>query len=529
MFSDLRAKARNHARALRDGTRTIPLAGTPVGETVRARSGRSALAARVVDRFDAWDLRDRCRDQVSSALARAHVDHLTLDAVGAEPHRIVVSSADAHRVAEAVASRDTEDQLHFARVPRPGRSGARPLSLLSSVRTGDVLRVFSAQISLSGRLLPTWPLGVDLEVWEETTTPRPSSDGPVLPAGTLLAPRTNTHVRFLPRAALGAPRPAAPSPPLEQVTFPIDVVYTWVDADDPAWQAAFAAARRGDAPPTSHTSAWSPSRFTSREELRYSLRSIAAFASWVRTIHVVTNGQVPPWLDVDHPQIRLVRHDEIFADASHLPTFNSHAIEANLHRIPGLAQHYLYFNDDVFLARPLRPEHFFTASGLLRYFPSMIPVEDGEATAADLPVVSAFKNGRRIIEDEFGRRPMTRPRHTPHPQRTDVLQDIDRSCPDLVRRTSGARFRSASDVSLAAQLQATWASATGRAVESDTRYEFIDIADPASDVRIGRMLVRADLDCFCLNETHLDDPELAERRVHRIVSTLLPFTSPYER
>ncbi|MDN5745221.1 MAG: Stealth CR1 domain-containing protein [Nocardioidaceae bacterium] len=498
-------------------------------DTVRIRTGRSVLDARVVDRFDAWDLRDRCRDQVSLALDQTNIDHLTLDAVGGEPHRIIVSATDAHRVADAMTSGDTEGHLHFARVPRPGRWAARPMSTLSSVRPDDVLRIFSSQISRAGRLLPTWPLGVDVEIWERITAPRPSPDGPVLPTGTLLAPRTNAYTRSLPPASLREQPCTRASIPLEQVAFPIDIVYTWVDADDPAWQAAFTTARRDGAPATSHTSAWSPSRFTSREELRYSLRSIAAFASWVRTIHIVTNGQVPPWLDTNHPQIRMVRHDEIFPDPSHLPTFNSHAIEANLHRIPGLADHYLYFNDDVFLARPLRPEHFFTASGLLRYFPSMIPVEDGEPDPADLPVVAAFKNGRRIIEDRFGRRPMARPRHTPHPQRRDVLAEIDQACPEVVRRTSASRFRQPSDISLAAQLQASWASATGRAIAADTQYEFIDIGDPSSDRRIDRMLVRSDLDCFCLNETDTDHPDLAHRRVDRIVTTLLPFTSPYER
>lgn len=526
MFDEVSGRARLFARSVRDGTRPVPLAGASVGDMLRVRRGRSAVTAEVVDRFDAWALRDRCREDVSKALTHAGVAHRTLLSVGEEPHRIVVSSRDVARVGDALGTLGHDLALHMARVTPSGRGPVSSISSPPALHSRDVVRVFSAQLSLAGRLLPTWDLGVDVEIWDEITAPRPSADGPVLPAGTLVAPRTNPHLRSLPPGGLVTPPPAVTSAPLEQVTFPIDVVYTWVDASDPAWQEELASSQDHAA---SHASARSSSRFTSREELRYSLRSIAAFASWVRTIHIVTNGQVPSWLDLDHPQIRVVRHSEIFADSSHLPTFNSHAIEANLHRIPGLAQHYLYFNDDVFLARPLRPEHFFTASGLLRYFPSMIPVEVGEADAADLPVVAAFKNGRRIIEDRFGRRPMTRPRHTPHPQRRDVLEDIDAACPETMTRTSASHFRRPSDVSVAAQLQAAWASATGRAIPADTQYEFIDIGDPASDRRIERMLVRADLDCFCLNETHTEDPALAHQRVDRIVTTLLPFTSPYER
>tara|TARA_R110002050_G_scaffold150757_1_gene277697 strand:- start:234 stop:554 length:321 start_codon:yes stop_codon:yes gene_type:complete len=82
-------------------------------------------------------------------------------------------------------------------------------------------------------------------------------------------------------------------------------------------------------------------------QLRYSLRSIMKFAGWVRHIYIVTNGQVPSWLDVSHPRITVVAHEEIFTDPSDLPTFSSPAIEVHLHRIPGLSNRWIYFNDDV--------------------------------------------------------------------------------------------------------------------------------------------------------------------------------------
>ena len=114
-------------------------------------------------------------------------------------------------------------------------------------------------------------------------------------------------------------------------------------------------------------------RFISRDELRYSLRSVHLFAPWVRNIYLVTSGQVPAWLDLDHPGVRVVPHDEIMpADA--LPTFNSHAIETSLHHIPGLAEHWLYFNDDFFLGRPIRPEALFSPAGLSSVF--FAPVDD---------------------------------------------------------------------------------------------------------------------------------------------------------
>jgi UDP-N-acetylglucosamine-lysosomal-enzyme len=77
---------------------------------------------------------------------------------------------------------------------------------------------------------------------------------------------------------------------------------------------------------------------------------------------VVTNGQVPYWLNVEHPQLSIITHEDIFTNKSHLPTFSSPAIESHLHQIPGIADHFIYFNDDVMLGVPISPDHFKTAS-----------------------------------------------------------------------------------------------------------------------------------------------------------------------
>ena len=105
------------------------------------------------------------------------------------------------------------------------------------------------------------------------------------------------------------------------------------------------------------------SRFTDSQELRYSLRSLERHAPWVRRVFLVTNGQIPDWLALDSPKLTLVTHDEIFPDLGHLPTFSSPAIEAHLHRISGLSEHFLYFNDDVLLGQPIWPEDFFAPGG----------------------------------------------------------------------------------------------------------------------------------------------------------------------
>ncbi|OQS00338.1 N-acetylglucosamine-1-phosphotransferase subunits alpha/beta, partial [Thraustotheca clavata] len=165
---------------------------------------------------------------------------------------------------------------------------------------------------------------------------------------------------------------------------PIDVVYTWVNGTDPRWKAEknywhrkWHAEIHGQyfnesdqANVVDASAAASDNRFRDNEELRYSLRSIEKYAPWVRHVFLVTDGQVPSWLNLDCPRLTVVPHSAMFANTSHLPVFSSPAIEANLDTIPGLADHFLYFNDDVFLGAPVYPEDFMSASGIQNIYRS---------------------------------------------------------------------------------------------------------------------------------------------------------------
>ncbi|XP_042548996.1 N-acetylglucosamine-1-phosphotransferase subunits alpha/beta isoform X1 [Dipodomys spectabilis] len=106
----------------------------------------------------------------------------------------------------------------------------------------------------------------------------------------------------------------------------------------------------------------SASRFEDNEELRYSLRSIEKHAPWVRNIFIVTNGQIPSWLNLDNPRVTIVTHQDVFRNLSHLPTFSSPAIESHIHRIEGLSQKFIYLNDDVMFGKDVWPDDFYSHS-----------------------------------------------------------------------------------------------------------------------------------------------------------------------
>ena len=133
---------------------------------------------------------------------------------------------------------------------------------------------------------------------------------------------------------------------------PIDFVITWVDGSDPAWRA-----EKADYMPDKGTDA-REERYRDWNLLRYWFRGVEKFAPWVRKIHFVTWGHLPSWLDTNNPKLHIVRHDT-FIPKEFLPVFNSNVIEFYLHKIEGLAENFVYFNDDMFLLRPIQPKVFF--------------------------------------------------------------------------------------------------------------------------------------------------------------------------
>lgn len=139
----------------------------------------------------------------------------------------------------------------------------------------------------------------------------------------------------------------------------IDLVYLWVDGNDPVWKAKHDAF-------IGKTAETSPlnckGRYANNDELKYSLRSIAQYAPWIRKIFIVTDHQQPEWLNTAHPKIQIIDHTEIMP-AESLPCFNSSLIEHFLYKIPGLSEQFLFSNDDMYLNKEVAPEDFFNRDG----------------------------------------------------------------------------------------------------------------------------------------------------------------------
>ncbi|MFI8007557.1 stealth family protein [Streptomyces sp. NPDC086010] len=481
-----------------------------------------------------------------------HILVATLEAGGIEYFCIRGATKDVPTVAVPAGLRESAEQmLQIAFGQTPGyvgsasaaESGMRPGEDDKSwrqLRKHDALRVAWYVTDPTQELVFGADQGCDLEFWTEDED-------------RLVAPRPN---RVVEEVRADAPRHTVPQalfalvpgsystgtaqtvaeftqPLAEDHLFPIDVVYTWVDDSDPRWSAERDAARAGrpGAPPQAlHAQAANDARFTSRDELRYSLRSLHQYAPWVRTVYLVTAGQVPAWLDTEAPGIRVVDHREIFSEPGALPTFNSHAIESQLHHIEGLSEHFLYLNDDVFFGRPLGAERFFHTNGLTKFFQSKALIPSGPADTEDLPVNAAGKNSRALIERSFGTRIAQKMKHTPHPLRRSILADIELVYADEHRRTQHSRFRSPEDVPIASSLHHYYGFHTGRTTVGNIRYQYIDLAADQARRRLDNLLAHRNFDTFCLNDTvEHADPDAQERMVRNFLDTYFPVPSRFER
>ena len=523
------------------------LAGSALPDRVRddlrpVRAGPWPILAHPTSTFHSGEvLADHC-SLVADALERAGVAYAVLRAATGERRVVVVRESLRPAALDALRAGLGGTGTYVAEI----RDDVfrRPRLIDTSKPPGRSLCVFRGRASPAGHFLSGPELGCDLQFWPVSTDRRATNaSGEPIEPGSLLGRRQSTYeLEIIPPAAQatvpvdvdGRPRPrfsGLTAPHLFEVTEPIDAVYTWVDGGDPAWQQAKARALAGLLGEPLSAYAANESRFHSRDELRYSLRSLDMYADWIRHVFVVTDGQTPDWLRADHPGLTVVSHRELFGGRGRLPTFNSHAIESQLHRIEGLAEHFLYLNDDMLFARPVAPSLFVLGNGMTRFFLSGIKITAGPIVDSDLPVTTAAKNNRDLLLEGLGRAVTNKFKHAPYALRRSVMDDLEREFAEATARTAASQFRSPGDISIPAALAHYYAYATGRAVEGDIDFRYLDIARPETPDRLAALERNRNVDTFCLNDHDSSQVDGAAQTamLHDFLERYLPLPSRWER
>lgn len=317
-------------------------------------------------------------------------------------------------------------------------------------------------------------------------------------------------------------------PHASDIGFDIDIVFSWVDGAAIEWQRARARRMRSYVVGEGDDS---QARFRQLDELKYALRSVHLFAPWIRNIYIVTDSPRPEWLD-QHPRVCVLRSEDFFADPSVLPTHNSHAVESQLGNIPGLSEHFLYSNDDMFFARPIGPEAFFSPGGVTRFIESSTRIGLGEVDPRRSGFENAARVNRRLIADRFGKVITRHLEHSPVPMRISVLRELEAEFPEEFASTAASTFRSATDVSVTNSLYHYYALLTGRAVvEKHARTRYIDTTARSGLGQMRKLAKRRNVDLFCLNDgsfPEITDEERADA-VRSFLEGYFPIAAPWER
>ncbi len=463
---------------------------------------------------------------VREALEACSIEYLLVRGRGSRPV-VAVDSALRPDTERAVA-------LAFAKEPFYARTvGGKKSTLLiangrlSADPRARIVRLFRPRLEPHGGLHYGAAAGIQLEFWNHTPT---HIEPPTANALT----RTSIERRDVVPAVVQRYGQSWPtlenmfSPQVFDIDFEIDMVFSWVDGSSPDYQVARRELQTGAVLGEGDDH---DSRFRHVDELKYALRSVHMFAPWLRRIFIATDSPAPSWL-ADHPQVTLVRSRDHFADPSVLPTHNSMAVESQLHHIEGLAEHFLYSNDDMFFGRPLTPDLFFTAGGTTRFMLSPNRIGPGESDPSRSGFENSARTNRHLLWERFGTLTTRHLEHSAAPLRRSVMAELNREFPTEFAATAASTFRAADNISVTNSLYHYYALLTGRAVvHKDGKGIYVDTSSVAGLASLEGILARRNADFLCLNDgSHGDATQ--EQRLAMVTAFLehyFPFKAPWEK
>lgn len=328
----------------------------------------------------------------------------------------------------------------------------------------------------------------------------------------------------------------------------MDFIITWVNGNDPVWQQQYLKYKKGE----DESQSTSFARFRDWENLQYWFRGVEKFAPWVEKIHFVTWGHLPEWLNTDHPKLNIVKHSDYIPE-KYLPTFNSHVIGNNMHRIKELSEEFVYFNDDVFLIKPIK-EDFFFKNGLPCDMPILKSITGWYFNTILLRSVATL-NGSFSLRKTIKEKPLNwfHPKygklaiknflytivsgskfpgfhhfHLALPIRKSTLKKVWEEVPEIMKESSEPKFRNYFTVNLS--LQRYWELATNNFHPVDKRkwgkvFELVWMKPEDA----ARFIKNQGKPIVCVNDhANMENYEEAKRIINNAFEKILPEKSTFE-
>ena len=330
----------------------------------------------------------------------------------------------------------------------------------------------------------------------------------------------------------------------------IDFVLAWVDGNDPEWRKEknkYCATKNQDD---------SDARYIDLDLLRYWFRAIEKYAPWVRKIHFVTCGHYPEWLNREHPKLNLVKHSD-FIPSQYLPVFSANPIELNFHRIKGLSERFVYFNDDFYLNAPVTPDDFFVNGRPLDVAAMNAYSFDDDARKVtdlilvnDMYVINRHFNKKTCIKANlskwyhpgYGKYNVSnallmlwpkftgiKPMHIPSSFLKKTYTEVWAAEPDVLNETCMHRFRDSSDVNQ--WLFLFWQMAKGDFYPRNVKdFHYFPLRTNHEDNQLlYHALIEDQYKMICINDGQTEDSfDEVKRKLHKIYQKKLPRQSKFE-
>lgn len=331
----------------------------------------------------------------------------------------------------------------------------------------------------------------------------------------------------------------------------IDFVILWVDGNDPKWQSEKAKYNSNINDDSNTTN-----RYRDWGLLPYWFRGVEKFTPWVNKILFVTWGHVPEFLNLNNPKLNVVKHTD-FIPVEYLPTFSSHSIELNIHRIPGLSEQFVYFNDDMFIVRPMNEQAFFNEN-----LPCTYGGEAPMAFQGDMGIWRhAAINNMGVINDHFNKKEQLKffrkkyissnyrwqdnirtfalevlfpdyfwgfkNLHAPGAYLKKTFEEVWEAEKDLLNKTCSHKFRSADDVNQWVMLW--WQIASGSFSPYNTDNLVCSVNKNTADFICNAIKSQIN-DMICVNDSADEsDFDFLSEELKSAFQTILPEKSSFEK
>lgn len=326
----------------------------------------------------------------------------------------------------------------------------------------------------------------------------------------------------------------------------IDFVLTWVDNNDPEWQARFEEYHDKELDGDKREM-----RFRDWGLLQYWFRGVETFAPWVRMIHFVTSGEFPEWLDPNHPKLNWVKHHD-FIPKEYLPTFNINTIETNLHRIENLSEYFVYFNDDMFLTQASKATDFFKNNLPCDFaiLDPILPVEYPEVAMNDVMAINRHFSKKNVIKKNISkwitlrygkylsktilllpweRFPGFLDAHLAHSYQKSTFEEVWKAEANILNKTGLSRFRSHNNVNQ--WLFRFWHLVKGEFYPTNilSQGKSYEISDKSIN-QICDVISTQKYMQICINDgENISDFKLYSKRLQEAFDQILPHKSSFEK